>query len=370
VRGMMDGTDQAPVFRMGGGGASLREWRARMRAEGRRVVLTNGCFDLLHSGHVRYLAQARGLGGALVIALNGDESVRALKGQGRPVNSEEDRAEVMAALRAVDAVVIFPDQRVTAVIDLLEPDCYAKGGDYTLESLNPEERAALERCGAEIHLLALVPGKSTTDTLAKWGAVAGASGPVRIGVLGSGSGSNLQAIFDAIDDGRLDGRVAVVISDREDARILERAREHGVPAVFVDPGPYRTRLGEAAQKEIRDRLRAAGVEIVALAGFMRLVKSEILDAFPGRVVNIHPSLLPAFPGLEAWRQALEAGVKETGCTVHLVDEGMDTGPVLSQAVVPVLPDDDATALHTRIQVAEHQLYPEAIRQLALSLRGE
>jgi len=141
--------------------------RSQMAARGQKLVLTNGCFDLLHPGHVRYLQGARGLGQALVVALNGDDSVRALKGPNRPVNEERDRAEVLAALTCVDFVTIFHDPRVTAVIRTIKPHVYAKGGDYTPESLDPGERAALEEAGADIRILPLVPGKSTTSILAK-----------------------------------------------------------------------------------------------------------------------------------------------------------------------------------------------------------
>jgi phosphoribosylglycinamide formyltransferase-1 len=186
-----------------------------------------------------------------------------------------------------------------------------------------------------------------------------------LGVLGSGSGSNMQAILDAIDAGTLDARVALVLSDRPDARILGRARERGIPAGLIDCGGFRTKFPEAAQHETARRLRDAGVEWVCLAGFMRLVKRPLLDAYPDRILNIHPSLLPAFPGVEAWKQALDAGVGETGVTVHLVDEGMDTGPVILQERVPVMAGDTAATLHARIQKVEHLLYPAAIRRIAL-----
>jgi rfaE bifunctional protein nucleotidyltransferase chain/domain len=138
------------------------------RGRGKRLVFTNGVFDLLHVGHVRYLRSARALGDALLVAVNGDASVRALKGPTRPINSEADRAEVLAALACVDLVTMFHTERVTDLLRTIRPQVYAKGGDYTLESLNPEERAALEEAGTEIHLLPLVPGKSTTATIAKW----------------------------------------------------------------------------------------------------------------------------------------------------------------------------------------------------------
>ena len=148
--------------------AELSSIRDAQDAAGRRLVFTNGCFDLLHTGHVRYLQQARALGDALVIALNSDESVRALKGPTRPINSEQDRAEVLAALACVDYVTIFPDERVTDLVREIRPHIYAKGGDYTVESLNPGELAALREAGTEIKILPLVPGKSTTAIIEKW----------------------------------------------------------------------------------------------------------------------------------------------------------------------------------------------------------
>jgi phosphoribosylglycinamide formyltransferase 1 len=187
---------------------------------------------------------------------------------------------------------------------------------------------------------------------------------VVLGVLGSGSGSNFQAILDAVDAGTLDARIALVMSDNGDAFILERARRRGIATALIDCRGYRTRFPEEAQRETAERLRQAGVELVCLAGFMRLAKQPLLDEFPRRILNIHPSLLPAFPGLESWKQALEAGVGETGCTVHYVDDGMDTGPVILQESVPVLPGDTPESLHTRIQAVEHRLYPEAIRVAA------
>jgi phosphoribosylglycinamide formyltransferase-1 len=182
-----------------------------------------------------------------------------------------------------------------------------------------------------------------------------------LGVLGSGSGSNMQAILDAIDAGTLDARIALVLSDNPDAFILERASKHGIETGVIDCRGFKTKFPEEAQQETASRLKAAGVELVCLAGFLRLVKQPLLDAFPNRIINIHPALLPAFPGLESWKQALDAGVAETGATVHFVDEGMDTGPVILQERVPVLPGDTAESLHARIQVAEHRLYPAAIR---------
>ncbi len=187
---------------------------------------------------------------------------------------------------------------------------------------------------------------------------------LRLGVLGSGAGSNFRAIQSAIAEGTLDAEVALVLSDVETAGILTQARRLGVPAEFVNPGPFRTKFAPAVEEAVAQWLMEAGVDYVVLAGFMRMIKAPLLEAFPERVINIHPSLLPAFPGLEAWRQALEAGVEETGCTVHYVDAGMDTGAVIEHKRVPILPDDTAETLHARIQVAEHELYPAVLRGLA------
>ncbi len=148
--------------------AESARWRDELEAEGRRLVFTNGCFDLLHVGHVRYLEAARALGDALLVGLNADDSVRALKGPTRPINSERDRAEVTAALRCVDGVVIFPETRASGLIREVRPHLYAKGGDYTVETLDAAERAALEATETEIRILPLVPGRSTTALIAKW----------------------------------------------------------------------------------------------------------------------------------------------------------------------------------------------------------
>ncbi len=188
--------------------------------------------------------------------------------------------------------------------------------------------------------------------------------PLRIGVLGSGKGSNFRAIAEAIECGELDAEVRVVISDVATAGILELARSRGRRAEFVEPGRFKTKLEPEAERRVVELLQSAGAEWVVLAGYMRMIKPPLLAAFPRRIVNIHPSLLPAFPGLEAWRQALASGVRETGCTVHYVDAGMDTGEIIAQRAVPVLPGDTAETLHARIQVAEHALYPEVLASLA------
>lgn len=190
---------------------------------------------------------------------------------------------------------------------------------------------------------------------------------LKIGVLGSGKGSNLGAILEAIDEGRLDAEVVCVLSDVEDAYILERGRERGIPAFYVDPAPFKTKLEGAAEDRTLALLREHEAEAVALAGFMRMVKQGLLAAYPGRIVNIHPALLPAFPGLAAWEQAVAYGAKVSGCTVHFVDAGMDTGSIILQKTVPVLDTDDPATLHARIQEQEHTAYPEALQCLARGL---
>ena len=186
----------------------------------------------------------------------------------------------------------------------------------------------------------------------------------RLGVLGSGKGSNFVAVAEACRAGTVPAEVALVLSDVAEAGILERARERGIPARFMPPGKFRTKLDEEAEQAYIEALRDAGVDLVILAGFMRVIKDRLLQAFAGRIINIHPSLLPSFPGLAAWRQALEHGVKVTGCTVHFVDAGVDSGPIIDQQTVPVLDDDTPETLHQRIQVAEHELYPRCVAAIA------
>jgi phosphoribosylglycinamide formyltransferase-1 len=185
-----------------------------------------------------------------------------------------------------------------------------------------------------------------------------------LGILGSGSGSNCQALLDACAQPGFPAEAAVVISDMENAKILDRARKAGVEAFHLPPGKFRTKLDPDAERRYIAALRERGVGLVCLAGFMRIIKSDFLSAFAGRVINIHPALLPAFPGLESWRQALDYGAKVAGCTVHFVDAGIDSGPIILQAAVPVLDSDTAQTLHARIQVEEHRLYPEAVRLIA------
>jgi len=181
-----------------------------------------------------------------------------------------------------------------------------------------------------------------------------------IGILGSGKGTNCRALLERIKSGALQAEARVVISDVLDAPILDIAREFLVPNAYLSPGNFRTRLDPQSESELVQILRGADVELVVLAGFMRILKSQMLQAFPRRIINIHPSLLPKFPGLFAWKQALAAGEKITGCTVHYVDEEIDHGDIIAQREVPILPDDTPETLHARIQIAERDLYPEVI----------
>ncbi len=185
---------------------------------------------------------------------------------------------------------------------------------------------------------------------------------LKVGVLVSGRGSNLQAIIDASEAGRIGAVVAIVISDVADAFALQRARTHGIEAAFVDPRLFKTR--ESFDSAIIDLLRKREVDLVCLAGFMRLLSPHFVREFRNRIMNIHPALLPAFPGLHAQRKALQHGTKISGCTVHFVDEGTDTGPIIIQAVVPVLDDDTEETLSARILAYEHNIYPRAIQLFA------
>ncbi len=189
----------------------------------------------------------------------------------------------------------------------------------------------------------------------------------RIGILGSGKGSNFGAIADACLAGKIPADIGIVLSDVEDAGILERGRQRNIPAKFISPGKFRTKLDDEAEQAYIEALQESRVDLIALAGFMRILKGEFLREFEGRVINIHPSLLPSFPGLDAWKQALDYGVKVTGCTVHFVDQGVDTGPIIAQQTVPILPGDSPTSLHARIHRAEHELYPQVVGAIA---RGE
>lgn len=193
---------------------------------------------------------------------------------------------------------------------------------------------------------------------------------LKLGVLGSGRGSNFVAIADAIEAGKLDAEIRVVGSDFSDAPILDEARRRGYEVYGCPKSQFKTKLEPEIETELAQVLLDAKVEVVVLAGFMRVIKAPLLEAFPKRIINIHPSLLPDFKGLEAWKQALEAGVAETGCTVHWVNEEIDGGAILGQEKVPVEEGDTAERLHARIQVAEHELYPAVLKHLAAQWKGE
>ena len=195
-------------------------------------------------------------------------------------------------------------------------------------------------------------------------------GGLRFGVLGSGKGSNFRALAESFKNGMLGCEPVIVLSDVENAGILELAQGFGIPSHFVPPGSFRTKMSPEAEGEVVRLLNEAQVDFVVLAGFMRVIKEPLLKAFPGRILNIHPSLLPDFRGLEAWRQAVDTGVAESGCTVHMVDAGVDTGRVLGQSRVPLLPGDTAESLHARIQKAEHELYPRMVMEFAEGLQKE
>ncbi len=174
----------------------------------------------------------------------------------------------------------------------------------------------------------------------------------------------MQSIVDAIEAGTLDADIKIVLADVADAKILERGKKHGIRSEYLDCAPWKTKLEGPAEDRCIEILKAAGVDTVVLAGFMRIIKPKLLAAFPNRVLNIHPALLPAFPGVHSWTQALDYGCKVAGVTVHFVDSGTDSGPIIVQKAVPVLEDDTPETLHARIQVQEHLAFPEALRLLA------
>ncbi len=189
--------------------------------------------------------------------------------------------------------------------------------------------------------------------------------PLRLAVLASGRGSNLQALVDAGEKGAMDGTVSLVVSDNPAAYALERAKKHGIPFRVIERKSFASR--QAFDDALACAVEESGADLAALAGFMRIISPSFLARFPGKVINIHPALLPSFPGLDAQRQALEYGVKITGCTVHFVDEGVDTGPIIIQSAVPVLPGDTVESLSARILEQEHIIYPKAVTMIA---RGE
>ncbi len=182
---------------------------------------------------------------------------------------------------------------------------------------------------------------------------------MKVAVLVSGRGSNLQALIDAVNSKELNVEICLVLSDKADAYALERAHRHGIPTAVVQRKGYSNK--EEFQKAILEEVKSYGAELVVLAGFMRILGRTFLSSFPNRVINIHPALLPAFPGIDAQRQALDYGVKFSGCTVHFVDEGMDSGPIIAQRIVPVMDDDDRDALADRILEQEHLLIVEGVK---------
>ncbi len=188
---------------------------------------------------------------------------------------------------------------------------------------------------------------------------------LKIGILGSGSGSNFEAIADAIVAGKIPGaEIVLVVSDKADAPILEKAGRRGLKALHIPAGRYKTWLEPEIEARYAATLKEHGAEWIVLAGFMRVIKQPFLSAFPDRILNVHPSLLPAFPGIAAWKQALDAGAKVTGCTVHFVNDRIDAGPVVLQEEVPVLPGDTPETLHARIQQKEHALFPKVLAMIA------
>lgn len=190
---------------------------------------------------------------------------------------------------------------------------------------------------------------------------------LRLGILGSGKGSNFAAILREVQAGKLNVEIVAVASDIPGAGILDLAEAAGLPHALFAETQFRTKLTPEVETALADYLKNAGADWLILAGYMRVIKSPLLDTFPGKIINIHPSLLPKFRGLAAWKQALDAGETEAGCTVHFVDSGVDTGKIIAQAKVPIFPGDTAESVHARIQVEEHRIYPEVIAQI---VRGE
>ncbi|HCZ10682.1 MAG: phosphoribosylglycinamide formyltransferase [Nitrospirae bacterium GWC2_46_6] len=185
---------------------------------------------------------------------------------------------------------------------------------------------------------------------------------LNLGILASGRGSNFQSIIDEIEAGKINATIKVLVVDNPDAYAVERAKKHSIEYLYINPKEFKSK--DDFFTKIADELKARGVELVVLAGFMRIVRKPLIDAFPNKIMNIHPALLPSFPGLHGHKQAVDYGVRISGCTVHFVDEGMDTGPVIIQAAVPVSPDDTEDTLSARILKLEHKIFPEAIRLYA------
>ena len=187
---------------------------------------------------------------------------------------------------------------------------------------------------------------------------------LKLAIFGSGSGTNCQAIIDAVEAGTLDAEIKCVLADNEDAYILERARKHHIPAIYFDCSPFKTKLDGEAEQQVLQTLEEHDVNFIALAGFMRIVKDGLLKAYEGRMINIHPSLLPSFPGLNGGKQAFDYGVKYTGCTVHFVDAGVDTGAIINQKIITIEDDDTLDSMMQKLHAQEHIAYPEALQWIA------
>ena len=187
---------------------------------------------------------------------------------------------------------------------------------------------------------------------------------LKLAIFGSGSGTNCQAIIDAVEAGTLEAEIKCILSDVEDAFILERARKHSIPAVYFDCAPFKTKLDGEAEQNVLKILEEHDVNFIALAGFMRIVKDGLLKAYEGRMINIHPSLLPSFPGLDGGKQAFDYGVKFTGCTVHFVDAGVDTGAIITQRMITIDDDDSLDSMMEKLHAQEHIAYPEALQWIA------
>jgi len=190
---------------------------------------------------------------------------------------------------------------------------------------------------------------------------------LKLAIFGSGSGTNAQAIIDAVEVGTLDAEIKCILSDAEDAVILERARKHNIPAIYFDCAPFKTKLDGEAEQTVLQTLKAHDVNFIALAGFMRIVKDGLLNAYAGRMINIHPSLLPSFPGLDSGKQAFDYGVKITGCTVHFVDAGIDTGSIINQKCITIEDSDTVDSMMKKLHAQEHIAYPEALQWIAKGL---
>ncbi len=187
---------------------------------------------------------------------------------------------------------------------------------------------------------------------------------LKLAIFGSGSGTNCQAIIDAVDAGTLDVEIQCILADAEDAFILERARKHNIPAIYFDCAPFKTKLDGEGEEKVLQILKEHDVDFIALAGFMRIVKDGLLNAFEGRIINIHPSLLPSFPGLDSGKQAFDYGVKITGCTVHFVDAGIDTGAIINQKQIAIEDHDTLDSMMQKLHAQEHIAYPEALQWVA------